>query len=1048
MHRTLSRQLRRFCEIDSSESLGQLLKAAAVVSDDAPLPAEMKKFLSGLEGFLERVDATYEQYDRDLDLRTRSLELGSEELTQVNERMRKDIISRNHVLSSLREAASNLIKHNEAGLKLPAEDDLEGLSELLPDLVKQQEARRLELFNQRFAMDQHAIVSITDTNGLILYVNDKFCAISGYDRSTLIGKNHRIINSGQHSKEFFANLWQTISSGKVWHGEICNTAKKGTNYWVDVTIVPFLDQLGKPYQYIAIRTEVTERKRLAEKIEISEKQYRTAVNSLKEVIFRTDASGNWTFLNPAWTEITGFPIEDSLGKCHLDFIYEKDALVAQQGFEVFIKGNDNYTKHQTRYRTTSGGYRWLDTYAQIVKDEEGKVIGLTGRLNDITEQRQASAQLRENFSFIDALFESIPLPVYLKDAQGKYERLNKAFCKLFSIRAEDYVGKTVHDLLNEKDADLQSALDRLLMDNGGTQLYEALLELPGQGEFDALYSKAALNKPDGTLRGLVGTIVDISDQKTAERALLQAKKAAESASVSKSNFLANMSHEIRTPMNSIIGMTQLVLDTPLDKHQREYLDIVNASADALLDIINDILDFSKIEAGKMSIEAIPFDLRRLILDTLRSLSLRAQEKNLELALDIDPKIPQQMLGDPGRIRQVLLNLIGNAIKFTNQGEVVVSAQIMTSDFLDAKKLKVNIMIKDTGIGIPMQMQDKIFEAFIQEDGSTTRKFGGTGLGLSITKSLVNMMGGDISLESETSKGSLFSVTLSLGIDETLQQKMVETKPASLIAKKIMLIDDNQTNLTILKKTFERFGAFSVSKNSGKDAIEYFKAEKNDIDCIILDCVMPEINGFDTASALFELEHAKNVPIIMLSSSSRMIDVDKYKATTNIKDYLLKPASHDEIRTAVSTVIGLQDSSSSKVISSAPKVQTTAASMHILLVEDNPLNQKLATALLKKWGHRYDIANNGLEALEWHEKETYDLILMDLQMAEMGGFEATEIIREREKSRLLKRTPIIAMTANAMEGDKELCLEHQMDDYLSKPFKMEAFQKILGKYAAN
>jgi two-component system, sensor histidine kinase and response regulator len=1043
MHRTLARQLRRFCDIESSESLNRLLAEASALSKDDNLSSEIKNLMSGLEGFLGRVDATYEQYDRDLDLRTRSLEIGSLELTHVNDRMRDDIVSRNHVLKSLREAASHLMVHHKAGIKLPDEDDLEGLSDLLPELVKEQEAHRLELSNQRFAMDQHAIVSITDTNGCILYVNDKFCAISGYERSYLIGKNHNLINSGLHSKEFFANLWQTISAGKVWHGEICNTTKSGDNYWVDVTIVPFLDQQNKPYQYIAIRTEVTERKHLAEKIETSERQYRMAVNSLNEVIFRTDENGIWTFLNPAWTEITGFSIEDSLGQCYLNFVYERDAAVARESFELFIKSNVPYTKHQTRYRTMTGGYRWLDVYAQVEKDENGKIIGLTGRLDDVTEQRNATALLQDNFSFVDALFESIPLPVYLKDDQGRYERLNKAFCKLFSINAVDYVGKTVHDLLDAKHALFQDNLDQKLLKEGGTQLYETSLGLRDNKEFDVLYSKAALHKPDGSMRGIVGTIVDISDQKSAERTLLIAKQAAESASRSKSDFLANMSHEIRTPMNSIIGMTQLVLDSQLDNHQREYLSIVNTSADALLDIINDILDFSKIEAAKMSIESISFDLRKLILDTLRSLSLRAQEKDLELALDIDPKIPERLLGDPGRIRQVLLNLIGNAIKFTLHGEIIVRTQVSS---LSTTNLKFTIDVIDTGVGIPVQMQDKVFEAFTQEDGSTTRKFGGTGLGLSITKNLVNLMGGEISLVSEVNKGSTFSISLDLGVDENTQEKIVSAKPLALNAKKIMLVDDNITNLTILKKIFERLGAHAILKNSGKEAIEFFKKEASGIDCIILDCVMPELNGFETATALFGIESARRVPIIMLSSSSRANDFESYKTSTNIRDYILKPANPDEIHLAVSAAINHQPTTLSPLSISENVSTLPAHSMHILLVEDNPLNQKLATTLLKKWGHHFDIANNGLEALEWHAKETYDLILMDLQMPMMGGYEVTNIIRNREKNQLVKKSTIVAMTANAQEGDREQCIAHQMDDYLSKPFKINDLNEILKKYA--
>ena len=1045
MHRTLSRQLRRFCDIESGESLAQLFDSALALSKDDSLPKEVKHLLSGLKCFLGNVDATYEQYDRDLDLRKRSLEIESSELTHVNDRMRDDIISRNHVLASLREAASHLMIHHNAGIKLPAEDDLEGLSDLLPELVKEQEARQLELSNQRFAMDQHAIVSVTDTDGCILYVNDKFCAISGYERSYLLGKTHNLINSGYHSKDFFANLWQTISAGKVWHGEICNTAKNGANYWVDVTIVPFLDQENKPYQYIAIRTEVTERKHLAEKIETSERQYRTAVNSLNEVIFRTDANGVWTFLNPAWEEITGFSIQDSLGQCYLNFVYIKDAVIARQGFEAFINSNAPYTKHQTRYRTSKGSYRWLDVYAQIEKDENGIVIGLTGRLDDVTEQRNATALLRDNFSFVDALFESIPLPVYLKDDLGKYERLNKAFCRLFSIRAVDYVGKTIHDLLDAKDAEIQENLDRKLLKEGGTQLYEASLQLQNSTAFDALYSKAALYKSDGSVRGIVGTIVDISDQKTAERTLLVAKQAAESASRSKSDFLANMSHEIRTPMNSIIGMTQLVLDSPLETHQREYLSIVNTSSNALLDIINDILDFSKIEASKMLIETISFDLRRLILDTLRSLALKAKEKNLELVLDLDPKIPERLLGDPGRIRQVLLNLIGNALKFTLRGEIIVRAQVVA---LDSKILKIIIEVSDTGVGIPVQMEDKIFEAFTQEDGSTTRRFGGTGLGLSITKNLVGLMGGNISLVSEVNKGSVFSITMDLGVDDNAQDKIIVTKPLTLTDKKILLVDDNMTNLTILKKIFERLGADTVLKKSGNEVLQYFANNANGIDCIIMDCVMPELTGFETAAALFDIENAKNIPIVMLSSSSRTNDFQSYKTSTNIRDYILKPANTDEIHLAVSAAMSPKSVTFNPLLPSEHMITTQSMhSMHILLVEDNPLNQKLATALLKKWGHHFDIANNGIEALEWHAKETYDLILMDLQMPVMGGYEATSIIREREKSSFVKKSVIIAMTANALEGDREQCIAHQMDDYLSKPFKIDALQALLKKYVA-
>ena len=1040
MHHILSRQLRRIGGIDSDEALARLCDAASAMSRDPGIAPEMSSFLSGLREFLSRVDTTYDQYDRDLALSSRSLEVSSAELNQANERMRSDIASKNRVLQLLREAAAALLKHDDTGLTLPEVGDLEGLSALLPDLVKHQESRRLELSNQRFAMDQHAIVSITDTDGNILYVNDKFCRISGYEREELLGKNHRIINSGYHPKGFFTGLWQTILGGKVWHGEICNTAKQGHTYWVAATIVPFLDQQGKPYQFIAIRTEITERKRMAEKIAFSEQQYRSVVNSLKEIIFRTDARGHWTFLNPAWSEITGFPVDEAIGKCFLDYIFPRDLEGARKGFHAFMTGEDPVTRHEVRYRTADGGYRWMEVYAQIARNEDGHIVGLTGSLNDITERRHATSQLKENLAFVDALVEAIPLPVYLKDAEGRYMRLNKAFCSLFSVRAADLIGKTVRELLNADDAQFHLDRDHALLKNHGTQIYEALLKLPQDKTVDALYSKAALVKPDGTLMGLVGTIVDISSQKSAERAMLHAKETAESANRSKSEFLANMSHEIRTPMNGIIGMTDLVLETELEKHQREYLQIVKSSADALLEIINDILDFSKIEAGKMTIEAVPFEVDRLIIETLRTLTLRAQEKGLELVLDIDPAIPQSAVGDSVRIRQVLINLVGNAIKFTKTGEIIVCIRLKSSS---AQKIHVMISVIDTGIGIPRDKQSLVFEAFEQEDGSTTRRFGGTGLGLSITRRLVNMMGGEIELESEVGKGSNFTATIELGIDAAGRAD-TSTPAASLAGKKIMLVDDSDTNLAILNAMLGRWGALTVTLHSGGETLAYCSGHKNDIDCIILDDAMPGLSGFETAAALAAVEHYKNVPIVMFSSRGMAGDGGKCK-DLRIQGYLLKPAGREEVFSAISAVIGRGRVEAAERTSVAPKIVTKAEKpIKVLLVEDNALNQKLAIALLKKWGHDVRIANNGIEALEIHATQPFDLILMDLQMPVMGGFEATATIREREKNGF-KRTPVIAMTANALEGDREKCIAQGMDDYLSKPFKPEAFIQILKKY---
>ncbi|MBI3229803.1 MAG: PAS domain S-box protein [Burkholderiales bacterium] len=996
MHRTLSRQLRRECGIESDEALANLLRAAEQLQGQAGLPAEMASFLEGLSNFISRVDSTYDQYDRDLDLRSRSLEMSSSELTTANA----------------------LLEHNESGLTMPAEEDLEGLSALLPSLVKQQEASRLELFNQRFAMDQHAIVSITGTDGNIIYVNDKFCSISGYARDELIGQNHRLINSKMHPPIFFSNLWDTISSGKVWHGEICNTTKTGGRYWVDASIVPFLDSDGKPYQYIAIRTEITESKRMAEKIATSEREYRTVVDSLKEIVFRIDKNRCWTFLNPAWYDITGFTIDEAIGQDVLQFIHSLDVVMVGTALARLYEGEVPSCRHQVRYKTKAGDFRWIDVYTQVETDEQGSFLGLTGSLSDITEQRHATEQLKENLNFVDALFQTIPQPIYLKDEQGRYMRLNRAFCEFFEVEERNLLGKTVFDLLNPANAKFHNDYDQQLLQQRGTQVYEANITINGR-QVDTMYSKAALVRDDGSLIGLVGTIVDMSNQKNAERTLLQAKEAAESASRSKSEFLANMSHEIRTPMNGIIGMTDLTLDTELEKHQREYLEIVRSSADALLQIINDILDFSKIEAGKMTIESIGFDFNKIVLETLRAMSLRAQEKGLELALEIDSEIPRYLIGDPGRIRQVMTNLVGNAIKFTEVGEVVVRA---TMQALPNECLMIKIAVSDTGIGIPKDKQQMIFEAFSQEDGSTTRRFGGTGLGLSITKLLVNMMGGEVSVESTLGVGSTFAVTMMLGIDHNVPAKPASASPTALRGLRVMVVDDNQTNLTIMRATFARWGVEHVCFTSGAAAIEYCKTENPVPDCIVMDFAMPGKNGFETAGEISAISRYKNVPIVMLSSTGMPGDATKSREF-GIQSYLLKPASQDEISLAIGNLVNAGRNLQQVEASAARQANREAStSLNILLVEDNLSNQKLAQALLKKWGHKVEIANNGVESLEKHAAQKYDLILMDLQMPLMGGFEATAKIREREATGV-PRTPIVAMTANALEGDREKCIDH-------------------------
>ena len=593
----------------------------------------------------------------------------------------------------------------------------------------------------------------------------------------------------------------------------------------------------------------------------------------------------------------------------------------------------------------------------------------------------------------------------------------------------------------EGDLEGLSALMPQLIRQGGMQNDECTLQRDGR-QIDVLYSKAALPHPDGSLIGLIGTIVDISSQKAAARALQQARDAAESANRSKSEFLANMSHEIRTPMNGIIGMTDLLLDSALQPYQREQLDVVKSSADALLQIINDILDFSKIEAGKMTLDSIDFDLARLVTDTLRAHALRAQQGGLELVLDIDPAIPRHLVGDRGRFRQILTNLIGNAIKFTPAGEVLVGVRLVSQTAQDAM---LEISVSDTGIGIPDDKQATVFEAFEQEDGSTTRRFGGTGLGLSITRRLVEMMAGQITLRSTVGDGSTFTVLVRVGIAADAAPDSEAPVSGLLAGRTILLVDDNRSSRSAIGKMIRHWQARVVVQPGPTEALGWCRAQTRTVDCILLDNTMPVSGGLDMAAALALLPQWRDVPIVLLAAGGVAIDASTCRAL-GIHASLLKPSSAAEVYGALCAVIGRTRSSIAEVTPVARDlVDSAMPALSILLAEDNVPNRKLAIMLLSKWGHRVEVAHNGIEALALHAQRRFDLILMDLQMALMDGIAATAQIPVREQQ-AERKSEIIAMTANAMQGDREKCIANGMDDYLSKPFKADVFKALLKKYA--
>jgi two-component system sensor histidine kinase/response regulator len=1036
MHQILLRQLKRTWGLSSPQDLVEVCREAAELSGQDGLSAALSTVLATLGGLVERVDSTYDQFERDLSLRSRSLELSSQELGLLNEMLRQELDGRDRAIESLRQLARGMLKDSPPAHEVDIQDDLPALSLLLRHLVERQKADRLELETQRFAMDQHAIVSVTDTEGSILYVNDKFCQLSGFSRSELIGNNHRLIKSGAHDQEYYHQMWATIEQGQVWRGELCNRSKDGQLYWEDATIVPFVGQDGLPYQYIAIRTEITERKRMAERVAASERQYRSVVDSVKEVIFRVDAAGQWVFLNPAWEDISGYSVAETLGRKQVDFILVDD-MFADAAWQIVEqplsdRPHEDAWRYEACIKTKQGTDRYVEVFARLDVDEHGALIGATGTMNDVTERRHALQQMRENLDFVDTLVESTPMPVYLKDAEGRFTRFNKAFLRLFKIDTEDWRGKQSADLWGAEQAQLHIDTDRELYQSLLPQSYEANFPLPDGHTIYALVSKSPLVKHDGTVLGLVGTVVDITDRKQAEHELLQAKEAAEAANRAKSEFLANMSHEIRTPMNGVMGMTDLVLDTDLSAQQREYLEVVKSSANALLQVINDILDFSKIEAGKLEFEHISFDFSRTLSETLRVMALKAQSKGLELVLEVGAEFPPRLLGDPGRWRQVITNLVDNAIKFTPTGEILVSVHAQT----DALQGLVGVIeVKDSGIGIAADKQGIIFEAFSQEDSSTTRRFGGSGLGLSITRHLVSMMSGEISVQSAIGVGSTFSVRVPLCIDDAAPSAPPPRIP--LQGLRMLAVDDNATNLRILAESLAHQGIEVLSFVSPLAAIVHCQTLDTPFAALLIDQHMPEMSGFDLIEQIHSCATHRQTPALMLSSCSMPDDAHRCQEV-GVSSFLLKPWSPSDLLAALQTLLSAVQGSghlATKLVPAPVRV------LRVLVAEDNHTNQQLAQGLLHKWGHQMVLAANGLEAVEHYRSARFDLILMDVQMPLMSGFEATQAIRELEQTSG-RHVPIVAMTANALEGDRERCLAAGMDDYLAKPLETPALRAML------
>ncbi len=638
-----------------------------------------------------------------------------------------------------------------------------------------------------------------------------------------------------------------------------------------------------------------------------------------------------------------------------------------------------------------------------------------------------------------------PEIVFIKDASLRFRVVSMQLVELMGFHhMADVVGRKISEIMPGPDSDVEEATQRRVMETG-EGLSHQLIQFtrngaPRWGVKHVIPAKT----PDGVITGVVGLVVDITEGKQSEESLQKAKDIAETANRSKSSFLANMSHEIRTPMNAIIGMIHLVKKTELTTKQADYLTKAETAAQSLLGILNDILDFSKIEAGRLEMEYIPFALSDVVRNLANLMGLKAQEKGIELVFDVSEQIPDRLVGDPLRLGQVLTNLVSNAVKFTERGEVVV--RIAMEPSADASRVRLCFQVLDTGIGMTEDQLSHLFQPFSQADASHSRRFGGTGLGLTICRRLVEMLGGNIEAQSELGKGSAFSFAVDYAVAAAeLKKTEQEPSPAGLAGLKLLVVDDNDTLVEMLCKLLKHSGLQASGVRSGADAIDRVSKEKFDI--VLVDYNMPGLDGVETIRRIRQqLVDCPQPKIILMSGRTNEEDVgSKRLMDAGVDSFLAKPFTFANLTDAIARLL------SGAVASALPaggKKDGEMAISHlrgarVLLVEDNEINQEVASEILSSIGFAVDVANNGVEGVAKFKQNPYDVILMDIQMPEMDGFEATRCIRESGLPNA-RAIPIVAMTAHALKGDRELSLQAGMNDHLTKPIDFKELAATMSR----